>query len=549
MPEIRFEFGTQDASTLRARKIDTSGLTTAQRALIDARVNDACFFSSKVSDAKLLEKMRTYIAEAAEGKRFRNRADFIREMRAYFGRERTKDSGKLTDIASSRRLGLIFDFQQERLSAEIFLAQGEDQDHAWAFPCLELIRVSQRMVPRPWRERWKEAGGKLYDGRMIALRNDPIWRKISRFGSPVPPFDFNSGMGLEEVNRFEAEGLGIQLPEEAEGGSEPEEVSGIGHQVESETLDRSEEAEGLEARAQKVIDSVSESQKDFYRVALKSTSPLCREAAVKAAEKEAIPIIESKRSNNSYFSPDGKIVSISFDALNITKTHEFFHYVDFCSGGGRFSTLDLEHERLSSARAIASAKKRRDAEFNALKSAISKKTPGQFRKEADEKLKALGFDLQGLESFFGEVNASESNLARDYFLAAGINKGDADNVRAWWFARCLERHDPEGAVLCFASNEAPFRERVETGALRSLSDYIGTVTHNKSLGYGGCLRFGHSDAYYKRQSSNSELMAQFGAMHGDYKDSELARLIAKSAAPEVWASLTNILETFTKGDK
>lgn len=224
MPEIRFEFGTQDASTLRARKIDPSGLTTAQRALIDARVNDACFFSSKVSDAKLLEKMRTYIAEAAEGKRFHSRADFIREMRAYFGRERTKDSGKLTDITSSRRLGLIFDFQQERLSAEIFLAQGEDQDHAWAFPCLELIRVSERIVPRDWRARWKEAGGKLYDGRMIALRNDPIWRKISRFGSPVPPFDFNSGMGLEEVDRFEAEALGVELPSDGEEARELEDM-------------------------------------------------------------------------------------------------------------------------------------------------------------------------------------------------------------------------------------------------------------------------------------------------------------------------------------
>lgn len=131
---------------------------------------------------------------------------------------------KLTDITSSRRLGLIFDFQQERLSAQLFLAQGEDEDHAWAFPCLELIRVSQRMVPRDWRERWKEAGGKLYDGRMIALRNDPIWRKISRFGSPVPPFDFNSGMGLEEVDRFEAEGLGIQLPEDGEEIRELEEM-------------------------------------------------------------------------------------------------------------------------------------------------------------------------------------------------------------------------------------------------------------------------------------------------------------------------------------
>ena len=130
------------------------------------------------------------------------------------GAGKTKDSGKLTDITSVRRLGLIFDFQQERLSSQIFLAQGEDEDHAWAFPCLELIRVSPRDNPRNWKARWTEAGGKLYDGRMVALRNDPIWRRISRFGSPVPPFDFNSGMGLEEVNRFEAEALGVELPED-----------------------------------------------------------------------------------------------------------------------------------------------------------------------------------------------------------------------------------------------------------------------------------------------------------------------------------------------
>lgn len=224
MPEISIEFGPQDATKLRAKRIDASGLTTAQRALIEARVNDACFFSSKVSDAKLLEKMRDYIAEAAEGKRFRGRADFIATMRALMGASKTKDSGKLTDITSVRRLGLIFDFQQERLSAQLFLAQGEDEDHAWAFPCLELIRVSPRDNPRNWKARWTEAGGKLYDGRMVALRNDPIWRRISRFGSPVPPFDFNSGMGLEEVNRFEAEALGVELPEEGEEVQDPEGV-------------------------------------------------------------------------------------------------------------------------------------------------------------------------------------------------------------------------------------------------------------------------------------------------------------------------------------
>lgn len=137
-------------------------------------------------------------------------------MRELMGAAREKDSGKLTDITSSRRLALIFDFQQTRLSGEIFLAQGEDADHAWAYPALELVRRERREVPRDWRARWTEAGGKLYGGRrMIALRGDPIWRKISRFGSPVPPFDFNSGMGLEELNRFEAEKLGLKLPEEA----------------------------------------------------------------------------------------------------------------------------------------------------------------------------------------------------------------------------------------------------------------------------------------------------------------------------------------------
>lgn len=36
-----------------------------------------------------------------------------------------------------------------------------------------------------------------------------IWIAISRFGTPWPPFDFNSGMGIEEVDREEAEQLGL----------------------------------------------------------------------------------------------------------------------------------------------------------------------------------------------------------------------------------------------------------------------------------------------------------------------------------------------------
>jgi hypothetical protein len=31
--------------------------------------------------------------------------------------------------------------------------------------------------------------------RMIARKDSPIWEALSRFGTPYPPFDFNSGCG------------------------------------------------------------------------------------------------------------------------------------------------------------------------------------------------------------------------------------------------------------------------------------------------------------------------------------------------------------------
>ncbi|MGN0854302.1 MAG: hypothetical protein ACI4R9_02140 [Kiritimatiellia bacterium] len=73
----------------------------------------------------------------------------------------------------------------------------------------ELVRIEQREVPRDWRGKWVSKGGMLYQGRMIALKGDPIWTAISRFGQPYPPFDFNSGMGVDDVSYDEAVELGV----------------------------------------------------------------------------------------------------------------------------------------------------------------------------------------------------------------------------------------------------------------------------------------------------------------------------------------------------
>jgi hypothetical protein len=83
-----------------------------------------------------------------------------------------------------------------------------------AFPAQELVRVEEREKPRDWHGKWVDKGGTLYPGnRMIALKDDPIWMKISAFGVPYPPFDYNSGMGVDDISYDEAVELGVIKPD------------------------------------------------------------------------------------------------------------------------------------------------------------------------------------------------------------------------------------------------------------------------------------------------------------------------------------------------
>jgi hypothetical protein len=89
-----------------------------------------------------------------------------------------------------------------------------DPDVLDAYPAYRLVRVESRRVPRDWYERWGAAGASTgwagaSRSTMVALKTSPIWAALSRFGRPWPPFDYGSGMGLEDVDREEAEGLGL----------------------------------------------------------------------------------------------------------------------------------------------------------------------------------------------------------------------------------------------------------------------------------------------------------------------------------------------------
>ncbi|MCD8298621.1 MAG: hypothetical protein LUD39_02525 [Opitutae bacterium] len=71
--------------------------------------------------------------------------------------------------------------------------------------------------PRDWPARWRAAGGQFYgNGLMAALKDDPIWRRISAFGEPTPPFDYGSQMGLSDIDAGEAVELGLISREDAQ---------------------------------------------------------------------------------------------------------------------------------------------------------------------------------------------------------------------------------------------------------------------------------------------------------------------------------------------
>jgi hypothetical protein len=121
-------------------------------------------------------------------------------------------AGGLTDLSSDRRLNLIIDTNIKMAHGYGNYAQMQDPDLLDVWPCQELIRVEDRDKKRNWDGMsgiWRSAGGQLFGGRMIARKDDQIWTRISAFGNPYPPFDFGSGMGVRDVDRSEAEALGV----------------------------------------------------------------------------------------------------------------------------------------------------------------------------------------------------------------------------------------------------------------------------------------------------------------------------------------------------
>lgn len=119
-------------------------------------------------------------------------------------------AGGVQDLSSDGRLNLILKQNVESAQGYGNFLQGQAAGALDVFPAQELFRAEDREEPRDWPTRWMQAGGEIFTGgRMIALKTDPIWTAISTFGVPYPPFDYNSGMWVRDIDRAEAMELGL----------------------------------------------------------------------------------------------------------------------------------------------------------------------------------------------------------------------------------------------------------------------------------------------------------------------------------------------------
>ena len=239
---------------LRARSVLPTSLGSRDIQKLGADLERWATVSAKIEDARALQTINQVVgkivggvgpedvAARAAGERalqlsIPEARRMLRETFQALGVE-AKDPdhvGTLQDPQSDARLNLILRTQEELAHGYGTYIATQDEDLLDLWPCWELVRVSpsriergyragaagsiQRVPGDSWPERFVRAGGELYAGRMIAQKNSIVWERLGdpdlfddALGNPYPPFAFNSNMDVRDVERAEAESLGVIAP-------------------------------------------------------------------------------------------------------------------------------------------------------------------------------------------------------------------------------------------------------------------------------------------------------------------------------------------------
>jgi len=200
------------------RSILPTTADTQQLSAIAPALRERAVFSAKVTNYRFLEFIDESVGrilspelaapgEALDPALFRVQARELLDALSY--QPEPGKEGTLSDLRSTVRLDVIIDTNTKMAHGYGEYQQGQSESILDMWPAQELYRMESRDQERDWSSRWQSAGGSIFNGRMIALKDSSVWSAISAFGLPYPPFDFNSGMGVRDIDRAEAESLGL----------------------------------------------------------------------------------------------------------------------------------------------------------------------------------------------------------------------------------------------------------------------------------------------------------------------------------------------------
>ncbi len=218
----------REALQLRQIKslIPTTG-NTAQLSALEQAIKLRAMFSATVTSAKHLQKISDLADAILRGETDLPSARLqIKDLLAEEGYQPDPETrGGLQDLSSPLRIDVQLDTNVDVARGFGWYQQGQEPLILDQWPAQELTRFSEPKggpdAERDWHGRWAIAGGKFYAGRMIALKDDEVWANLGDptlfpdgLGNPFPPFAFNSGMDVIDIDREEAASVGLEIPDD-----------------------------------------------------------------------------------------------------------------------------------------------------------------------------------------------------------------------------------------------------------------------------------------------------------------------------------------------
>ncbi len=223
-------------------------LTSADWEQVPLALRERAQFSAGVTSARVLQAIQDRLSAELKQQRENvgdgrtavfDRSSFINSVRQIAIDEGLtpvpeEHRGTVRDITSIPRLGLIYDMQKAMASGYANHKFGMSEGALDTYPGYRLTE-STAAEPRPqiwWERRWAEAGAAVnwqgaIPGEFVALKTSPIWARLSRFGTPWPPFDWGSTREVEDVDRAEAVALGLLREQDVLGDHETDFNAGL----------------------------------------------------------------------------------------------------------------------------------------------------------------------------------------------------------------------------------------------------------------------------------------------------------------------------------